>query len=60
MFWSLNEINEKLQKLREQRARINEMIDYYEFKKQQVISEQYRDCYVLETKDTYKKPIIRY
>ena len=60
MLLSQNEINEKLQKLREQRAHINEMIDYYENMKQRAIAEEYRGYYVLETKDTYKKPIVRY
>lgn len=55
MFWSLNEINEKLQKLREQRAHINEMIDYYEFKKQQAISEKYRGYYKT-TSDPSSRP----
>ncbi|MWV44829.1 hypothetical protein GRF59_14505 [Paenibacillus sp. HJL G12] len=60
MLLSQKEVNEKLQKLREQRAQINEMIDYYEHMKQQAISEHYKGVYTLDSEKSHKRPIVRY
>lgn len=62
MLKSYNEINEELRKLKEQRARINSLIDYYEHMKQQAIAKEYRGRYQLDNdvSDMLDRQTVRY
>lgn len=60
MFLSLSEIETRLKQLREQRANINQTIDYYEHMKQQAIDEHYRGKYTLSLEDSSQIPTARF